>query len=139
MHIPVLLCGFVCGWPYGLAVGVILPLFRSLLFGMPYLFPTAVAMCFELGGYGLMAGLLRRVLPRNVGMLYVNLVISMLVGRAVWGAASMGLYALAGSPFTWQIFAAGAFVNALPGIILQLVVLPPLVLALDRLFARHDV
>lgn len=135
MHIPVLLCGFVCGWPYGLAVGVIVPLLRSLLFGMPGMFPTAVAMCFELAGYGLMTGLLRRVLPRHPAMLYVNLVLSMLAGRVIWGVASMGLYAIAGNPFTWQIFAAGAFLNALPGIVLQLVIIPPLVLALDNLLA----
>lgn len=142
MHIPVLLCGFVCGWPYGLAVGAVLPLLRSLLFGMPPLFPTAVAMCFELAGYGLATGLLRRFLPRNPAMVYVNLVLSMLAGRAIWGIASMALYAIAGNPFTWPIFAAGAFVDALPGIILQLVIIPPLVLALDRVIAklanRHD-
>ncbi len=139
MHIPVLLCGFVCGWPYGLAVGAVLPLFRSLLFGMPPLFPTAVAMCVELAVYGLMTGLLRDLLPRRPVMLYANLALSMLAGRAVWGVASIGLYAIAGNPFTWQIFAAGAFVNALPGIVLQLVIIPPLVLALDRVVSyRHD-
>ncbi|WP_322597248.1 ECF transporter S component [Acetivibrio straminisolvens] len=58
MHIPVLLCGFICGWPYGLIIGLVLPVFRSMLFGMPPMFPTAVAMAFELAAYGLMTGLL---------------------------------------------------------------------------------
>jgi len=35
MHLPALLCGFVCGWPCGLAVGFVMPLLRSLIFGMP--------------------------------------------------------------------------------------------------------
>lgn len=51
MHIPVLLCGLICGWKYGLAVGAVLPLTRSLLFGMPTLYPTAIAMTFELATY----------------------------------------------------------------------------------------
>ena len=62
MHIPALLCGFVCGWPYGLAVGAIAPLLRCVLFGMPKLYPTAVAMTFELAAYGAAAGLFQSVL-----------------------------------------------------------------------------
>ena len=46
MHIPVLLCGMICGWPYGLAVGFLTPLLRSVLFGMPAIYPQAVAMAF---------------------------------------------------------------------------------------------
>ena len=65
MHIPVLLCGFVCGWPYGLAVGLVAPLLRSALFGMPRLFPTAVAMTPELAVYGALAGLCYRLLPKK--------------------------------------------------------------------------
>ena len=52
MHIPVLLCGMVCGWPYGLAVGAVMPLLRGLLFGMPVLYPTGIGMAFELAAYG---------------------------------------------------------------------------------------
>ena len=52
MHIPVLICGFVCGWPLGLIVGFILPLLRSMLFTMPPMYPTALAMAFELAAYG---------------------------------------------------------------------------------------
>ena len=57
MHLPVLLCGFLLGWPWGLAVGVTAPLLRSALFGMPPLYPVALAMCLELGCYGLVIGL----------------------------------------------------------------------------------
>lgn len=56
MHIPVLICGLILGWQYGLAVGFLLPLVRSVLFGMPVLYPNAIAMAFEMDTYGLVAG-----------------------------------------------------------------------------------
>jgi thiamine transporter ThiT len=132
MHIPALLCGFMCGWPWGLAVGFIAPLLRSVLFGMPALFPGAVAMAFELAVYGGMAGFLRRKLPRRKGMLYAVLLISMIAGRLVWGAVRVILAGLSGSSFTWALFLAGAVTNAVPGIILQLVLIPVLVAAMER-------
>ena len=64
MHIPVLLCGFMCGWPWGLVVGFIAPLMRSVLFGMPALFPDAVSMAFELAVYGGLSGFLRSFADR---------------------------------------------------------------------------
>ena len=63
MHIPVLLCGFVCGAPWGMAVGLIAPIMRSLLFQMPPMWPTAFAMAFELAAYGFATGLLYKLLP----------------------------------------------------------------------------
>ncbi len=132
MHIPALLCGFMCGWPWGLAVGFIAPLLRSVLFGMPALFPGAVAMAFELAVYGGMAGFLRRKLPRRKGMLYAVLLISMIAGRLAWGAVRVILAGLSGSSFTWALFLAGAVTNAVPGIILQLVLIPVLVAAMER-------
>lgn len=130
MHLPVLLCGFVCGWPYGLLVGAVTPLLRSMLFGMPPPYPTAVAMAFELAAYGLLAGLFYKLLPKKPVYVYVALILAMLGGRAVWGLAQMVLMRLVAQPFTWQIFMAGAFGNALPGILVQLVLIPVIVLAL---------
>lgn len=132
MHIPVFLCGFLCGPVYGAAVGLIAPLLRSLLFGMPALFPNAVGMCFELLTYGAAAGLLYRLLPKKPWSVYLTLVASMLCGRAVWGLASIVLYRVQGNAFTAQLFMAGAFTNAVPGIILHLVLIPVLVLAVRR-------
>ena len=66
MHIPVLLCGFFCGAPWGLAVGFIAPLFRSVIFGMPPMFPTALCMAFELAAYGLVSGFMYRLMPKTV-------------------------------------------------------------------------
>ncbi len=132
MHIPALLCGFMCGWPWGLAVGFIAPLLRSVLFGMPAMFPTGVAMAFELAVYGGTAGLLYHLLPRKKGITYAVLVISMIAGRIVWGVVRVILAGLSGSSFTWTLFLAGAVTNAVPGIILHLALIPILVIAMDR-------
>ena len=132
MHIPALLCGFMCGWPWGLLVGFIAPLLRSLLFGMPALFPTAVAMAFELAVYGGLSGLLYRLLPKRKWTIYAALVIAMIAGRAVWGAVRLILSGLSGTSFTWALFLAGAFTNAVPGIIMQLILIPVLVISMNR-------
>ena len=132
MHIPVLLCGFMCGWPWGAAVGFIAPLLRSVIFGMPVMFPTAVAMAFELAVYGGLAGLLYHLLPRTNGTVYIALVISMIGGRIVWGIVQLILSGLSGNSFTWTMFLAGAVTNAIPGIILHLVLIPVLVILMDK-------
>jgi predicted membrane protein len=129
MHLPVLLCGFVCGWPWGLAVGLITPLLRSVLVGMPPLWPTAFAMAFELATYGALTGVLYRRLPKSWPFLYVSLIGAMLGGRIVWGLV-MAL--IAGANFGFQAFVAGAFVNAIPGIVIQIVLVPALIVALER-------
>lgn len=130
MHIPVLLAGFLCGWPYGLAVGFIVPLLRSLLFGMPPMYPTALAMAFELAAYGAATGVLYQLLPRKNIYIYLSLITSMIGGRIIWGSASVLLYGLNGSAFTWKIFITGALLNAIPGIVIQLIIIPLLVIAL---------
>ena len=132
MHIPALLCGFVCGWPWGLAVGFIAPLLRSALFGMPTMFPAAVAMAFELAAYGAVAGLLYRVLPKRTGCIYVALIAAMVAGRLVWGAARYLLAGLEHSAFTPALFLAGAVTAALPGILLHIVLIPVLVMAMQK-------
>ncbi|HOB35431.1 MAG: ECF transporter S component [Firmicutes bacterium] len=132
MHIPVLMAGFALGGPWGLLIGLVTPVLRSVLFGMPPMFPHAAAMSFELAAYGLFTGLLYKALPRKNWSVYVALVIAMIVGRVVWGAASLLIYGLQGNPFTGQMFIAGAVLNAVPGIVLQLVLIPLLVFALQR-------
>lgn len=129
MHIPILLCGFVCGAPFGLAAGFITPLLRSVIFGMP---PHAVAMAFELATYGFVSGLLYRLLQKRKLFVYVSLIISMICGRIIWGIVSFFLYGLEGTAFTWQIFAGGAFINAVPGIIIQILIIPLIIFALEK-------
>ena len=133
MHIPVLLCGLICGWPYGAAVGFILPPLRYMLFGMPPIFPAGVAMAFELMTYGLLSGLLySRARWHCVLSLYRCLIAAMIGGRIVWGVVRVLLTGVASQPFTWQMFLSGAFLTAIPGIILQLVFIPAMMVALDR-------
>lgn len=132
MHIPALLCGFMCGWPWGVAVGFISPLLRSVMFGMPAMFPAAIAMAFELAVYGGMAGLLYSRLPRKKWMIYAALLISMIAGRVVWGAVQALLAGLSGNSFTWTLFLTGAVFNAIPGIIMQLALIPVLVVTMDK-------
>ena len=132
MHIPVLIAGFVCGWPYGLVVGFVTPLLNSVISSMPPMFPAATVMSFELAAYGLMTGLLYKVFPKKDAFVYPALLISMLVGRIVWGIVSLILIGLSGQAFTWQMFIGGAFLNAIPGIIIQIVIIPIIVIALKR-------
>ena len=132
MHFPVLLCGFVCGWPWGLAVGFIAPLLRGVIFGMPPMMPTGLAMAFELAVYGGLSGLLYSILPKKKGFIWAELVIAMIAGRIVWGLVRLIMAGLGGSAFTMPAFLAGAITNAVPGIVLQLVLIPLLVIALEK-------
>ena len=131
MHLPVLLAGFICGPWWAAAVGLIAPLLRHLIFGMPPIL-TAIAMAFELLTYGFVSGLLYRLLPKKTGYIYLSLIGAMIVGRVVWGVVQVIILGLSGSPFTWAAFWAGAIVNAIPGIIVQLVLIPLLVMALKK-------
>ena len=105
---------------------------RSLIFTMPPMFPVALAMAFELAAYGVLCGILYRLLPKKTINIYISLIGAMIGGRIVWAIASYILFAIAGNSFTWEIFAAQAFVNAVPGIILQIVLIPALVIALKK-------
>lgn len=132
MHIPVLICGFVCGWQYGAAVGFIAPLMRSLLFSMPPMYPIAVSMAFELAAYGLLCGLLYKAFPKKNVYIYPALIISMLGGRAVWGIARFIMTGLGGSEFSMAMFVAGAFTQAVPAIICHILLVPPVVMAFKK-------
>lgn len=132
MHLPVFLCAFICTEKWAGAVGATAPILRSAIWGMPMMMPMAVSMAFELATYGIVASAVYHRLPKKAWSIYAALIIAMICGRLVWGAAAMVFYGLAGTAFTVQMFMAGAFLNAIPGIILQLVMLPPLVLALEK-------
>lgn len=133
MHLPVFLCGLICGWNYGAAVGFILPLIRSAVFGMPVFFPNATGMAFELMTYGLVAGLLYGLSKwQCILALYRALIAAMIAGRAVWGLVQVIQLGISGSAFTWQMFMAGALINAIPGLIVQLILIPAIMVALNR-------
>ncbi len=136
MHIPVFLCGFFCGPFYGLAVGFIAPLLRFALFGMPPLIPMGVAMSFELAAYGVISGAMYKALRGKKFGIYISLISAMLCGRLVWGAARTVFYGLGKAEFGFAAFIAGGFTNAVPGIILQLVLIPVAVMAVEKAFPQ---
>lgn len=130
MHIPVFLCGYVCGPWWAMAVGFISPLFRSLTIGAPPLLGAA-SMAFELAAYGLCAGLLYRMLPKKVPYLYVTLLVSMVIGRIVSVLAKIIIFSIAARPVTVGAYFTAAFVDTLPGAALHLALIPPVVMALQ--------
>ncbi|MDD2215542.1 MAG: ECF transporter S component [Eubacteriales bacterium] len=138
MHIPIILCGFICGCRSGLIVGFITPIFRSMIFGMPPMYPIAAAMAFELAVYGFTAGLFYRIFPHKRIYTYLTLFASMLCGRIVWGIVSFFIYGISGTGFTWKMFMAGALINAFPGILIQILFVPLLVFAFDRVNSQKD-
>ncbi|MBE6013081.1 ECF transporter S component [Anaeropeptidivorans aminofermentans] len=127
MHIPVLICGFVCGLPYAVICGIVTPLLSSAITGMPPIFPVGLSMMAELAAYGLFSALLYKKF--NV---YVSLIGAMLLGRVVMGIANTLLIGLAGNPYSFQTFITAAFVTALPGIILHIIIVPIIVIALEK-------
>lgn len=137
MHIPVLLCGFVCGWSWGLFVGFAVPVLRSFLFTMPVLFPEAVCMAFELAVYGMVAGVVHKKMPQKPWNLYVSLFSAMLLGRIVWGVAMHICMGIRGEAFGMAAFLAGAITNAVPGILAQIILVPLIVTALEKSMNRN--
>lgn len=138
MHIPVLLCGFICGAPYGFMVGITTPLLRSIIFGRPVMFPTAMGMVVELAMYGLVAGAMYAVFHKKKFGIYISLVTAMISGRILWGAASFFFYKVMGTVFTFEFFMAEAFFNAIPGIIIQLTLIPALLFILKKAHLIDD-
>ena len=133
MHIPVFMTGLLAGWIYGGAVGFILPLLRSLLFSAPMLYPNAVAMAFELMTYGITVGIVFKLIKkRNIVSVYISLICAMLAGRCLWGAVMAILLGVGENGFGIKLFIGSGFVSAIPGIIIQLILIPALMLALGR-------
>lgn len=132
MHIPVMLCGIICGFGYGATIGLVLPVLRSVCFGMPPLFPNSIWMAAELLTYGLIIGLLYKKLPKRLPYLYLSLIISQLAGRIAWGIAKTILLGLSNKAFTLLMFIDGGFIDALPGIILQILLIPTVITILKH-------
>ncbi len=131
MHIPVLLCGLICGGSYGLLCGLAGPVLSSLFTGMP---PVAMlpSMMVECAVYGLVTGFMMRVVrtKRLYGDLYLSLSVAMLLGRVVSGVAKALIFS-AGS-YSVAAWATGSFVTSLPGIVIQLALLPTITVALMK-------
>ena len=133
LHLPILLCGFICGWKYGLLCGATLPIVRSLIFSMPPLFPQAVTMAFELAAYGFFTGFFFLISKKkSLVSVYVSLISAMLIGRVIKGAANAVCYGILSKGYTFMMFISGAFLEAIPGIIIQLVLIPAVLVALKK-------
>ena len=133
MHIPVLLGGFLCGPWWAALVGLIAPVLRSLLFSSPALYPMATALSFELAAYGALAGVCYSRWHGGVKGVYLSLLAALVGGRLGWGLVSIPIYGLlTEQAFTLAAFWMGGFVNAWPGIVLQIVLIPAIVLALEK-------
>ena len=130
MHIPVLMCGLLCGWPNGLICGLMGPLLSSVLTGMP---PMAMlpGMMVECAAYGCVSGLMLKAVhtKSTYADLYIALITAMLVGRVLSGIAKALIFTPGLAMSAWI---ASSFVTALPGIVIQLICLPTLVFALMR-------
>ncbi|WP_138204840.1 ECF transporter S component [Haloimpatiens lingqiaonensis] len=129
MHIPVLLCGMILGWKYGIVVGFITPLLNSFLTGMPPLFPTGISMACELAAYGFLSGYLYKEKRLNI---MFALVLSMLGGRFISGIMNYILLIAKGNNFVFKAFLMGTFVKGFIGIIIQLILIPVVVKALEK-------
>ncbi len=130
MHIPVLLCGLACGWPYGFVCGLLGPLLSSLLTGMPPA-PVLPGMMVECAVYGLVSGGLMGLVRtrRTVADLYISMGCAMVLGRVAAGLAQAWVFSPGAAPFAWVTT---SLVTGIPGIAIQLVLMPVLVLALMR-------
>lgn len=131
MHIPVLLCGLACGWPYGLVCGLLGPVLSGVLTGMPS--PAVLpGMMVECGVYGLVSGLMMQAVhtKKLYADLYISQITAMLLGRILSGVCKALIFAPA--TFTVAAWATTSFVTGLPGIVIQLVLLPTLVVALTK-------
>ncbi len=134
MHLPVFLCALICGWQYALPVGAILPLLRTVLFGKPAPYPDAIAIACELAVYGLVAGLLYPALrKKGWAGLYATLISTMIAGRLARGIVQLALLEIKGQAFGARAFFGGIVLAGLPGIVLQLILIPLIM----RIYERH--
>lgn len=131
MHIPVLICAFFCSWQWAGLVGFVAPLLRFALFSMPPM-PFGIAMAFEMATYGIVAAVMYKMLPKKKVSVYISLITAMIAGRVVWGAARLVIAGVTQSQFTWSLFIGGALLEAIPGILLQLILIPVIVMAVKR-------
>lgn len=135
MHIPAYICGLTCGLVPGLIVGMIMPLLRSVMFGMPAL-PTAVPMAFELAVYAAVCALLyprlRRMNLPHLAAMIAAMIAAMVCGRIVGGAANAVVMGLNGNAYSFKTFVTVYFVNSAPGAVIHLVLVPAVVMALEK-------
>ncbi len=131
MHIPVLICGLICGWPFGLFCGIVGPFFSSIITQMP---PLAFlpSMMIELSVYGLCTGVLMKYVSckKLYSKLYMSLIPSMIIGRIVAGIMNALIFRM--GEYSLSLWISSYFITAWPAIFIQLVFIPPIIIALDK-------
>jgi len=135
MHIPALLAGFVIGPKYGFVVGFVTPLLRSVTFGMPPLVPAATAMAFEIATYGTVAGVMYNKLKPTIINTFISLITAMVLGRLAWGLAMYVIivgFNQAGGIFTLSRWWTSVVATSITGIIIQLILIPAIMIALEK-------
>ena len=136
MHIPVLLCGFFCGPLFGTLCGLILPFLNSILTGMPVLYPMAPLMTCELASYGLISGLLYNSFrKKRIIATYVSLISAMLGGRIIFGIAAWFMLYFDADAGKFSVIT--STITGLPGIIIQLILIPIIVTYVKRSILSH--
>lgn len=137
IHIPAYLGGFLLGPWFGVLLGFLIPVSRSVLLGMPVLYPRALCMAFEMAAYGGICGGLYRAFGKSrklkkITNIYISIIPAMLLGRVIWGGGRAVCGLFSPKPFTWGAFVAGGFVTAWPGMLAQLILLPVLVITMEK-------
>lgn len=128
MHIPIILCSLFCSKEYGFLVGLIAPVMRSMIFNMPPMYPTAIAMSVKLAVLGFLVGFIyEKMKKKSISSLYLSLISSILISRLFWALAMCVLLGTGENGFTLSMFFSMAFVKAFPGILLQLILVPAIV------------
>ena len=143
LHLPVFIVGLICGYKYGLLIGITLPLLRSLIFHMPALYPNAICMSIELASYGLFSGLIFSLLKKTkinyLANIFISLILSMLLGRIIWGASRFLIGVIDQSNvFSFKYFINASLLTAWPGIILQLLIVPSVVILTNNIIKSHQ-
>ena len=138
MHIPIFLCGFICGWKWGLAVGFTAPLLRSVTFGFPVFYPIAVSMAFELCAYGVVCGLMHMLLPKKKTFIYISLISAMIVGRIFRAIATLVCTELVGNNFAFKAFFTGVIIKSVPGMIAHIIIVPIAVILIEKLLKKQE-
>ena len=131
MHIPVLLCGLICSWQYGLVCGILTPMLSSLLTGMP---PVAYlpAMVVELAIYGAVAGVFTMIIRSRhlLGNIYGSLLAAMIAGRIGYGVVNALIFRA--GKYSLELWLTASFVTSLPGIVVQIIAIPAVCVALHK-------
>ena len=133
MHIPVLLCGIICGWKIGGITGFLVPILTSIFTGMPPM-PVVIWMTCELVTYGIIAGLLAK--KQTVISTYIALIGAMIGGRIVLAISQLSILGFSGKAMPITVFLTGAFVTALPGILIQLILIPLIVMLYNKVVQK---